>query len=179
MNDEKHIRTEIAAGEAWLCATAVEPPPPDVERILLRVAVAIDERWFAEQVRDESSVEVAERIGRRLTRVVASERWRARWQGGVGRLVGCGFGLATAAMLAWVVLLPWLRSGGGDREKYLNAFDSYVDAESKVEIELAKIEDALFDLEMDSDVGSVDGWEDSVLSGLSEDIDRMWGDGES
>ena len=179
MNDDKRIREEIAAGEAWLRAVAVEPPPPNVERIMLRVAMAIDEQWLAEQIRDESPAGVANRTNRAVARAVSSEHGRRRWRIGGGRIVRWGFGLSAAAMLSWVVLSPRMTSGGGEHEKYLDAFDSYVYAESNVEIELAMIEDALFDLEMDLLGGSVDGWEDSVLSGLSEDIDQLWADGES
>ena len=179
MNDDRHIREEIAEGGAWLRAVAVSSPRPDVEGIMLRVAVAIDEQWLAERIQDGSPVGVAERTGRVVARAVSSEHGRRRWHSGGGRIVRWGFGLSAAAMLSWVVLLPKPASSGGDHEKYLDAFDSYVYAETNVEFELAMIEDALFDLEMDSVGGSVDGWEDSVLTGLSEDIDQLWADGES
>jgi len=179
MNDDRHIREEIADAEAWLRAVVVASPPPDVERIMLRVAVAIDEQWLAERIQDGSPVGVAERTGRVVARAVSSEHGRRRWHSAGGRIVRWGFGLSAAAMLSWVVLLPKPASSGGDHEKYLDAFDSYVYAETNVEIELAMIEDALFELEMDSVGGSVDGWEDSVLIGLSEDIDQLWAEGES
>jgi len=78
MNEDIHIHEEIAAGEAWMREVSVEPDPPNMAQIMLRVQVAIDERWLAQRLEDDCPAAVANRVGVAVAESVSSQLSRRR-----------------------------------------------------------------------------------------------------
>ncbi len=180
MTQPDRMQEDIGRGEAWLARVSPPSPQPDLERIKMRVRIALDEQWLAEQADPIAAADLHDRIRARVADEVsgtvvfrggfveAGPTHRGRSPARLLRWAGCVVGLAAALMLCFR-LLP----GGDEPAAGLSAYDAFVvySGQDSLSDEFALVDESLLELEL-SDESSY-SWVDGELDDLRDDIDSF------
>ena len=176
MKSDDEMLREIESGERWLGEICHEPPPPNVDRIKLRVRIAAQEVWLHGQLNDTTPARLADLTKQTVRTAIGEDRVAAasgpRSRNRYRRVAWWGSGVAAAAA---IVLFAFV--GFGDRgdarsgPSFVEAFESM--GESDLEMALAALATDVADLEDelgDSWLAQADDW--SLLS-IGDAIDNV------
>lgn len=187
MTPQDRMMREIEEHERWMRETCADPDVPNVERIKMRVRIAVGEEWLARRLKDTAPVGLSERTRQCLRERlfvhrhtvpdgVRSQAVRAARRRRIARLDrwAAGVGLAAAASVAlWIGIPRWLAPG--DDLPFAGAFEQYV--ADGLTGSLVMLDEDLTELESVSDAPTAWDAEDTFIDGLRDAIDDVVGEG--
>jgi len=166
MTADDNFMSQIENGEQWLRSACDDPPFSNVDRLKQNVRSAVEERWLADRLGDQSPNGLTERIKYRVRKSIdarpsAAPRGGAvrRAESGAARWMYWAAGMsAAAAVLAFVAWTP--PSTQRPESTATDAFEAF-DAEDEFSQALVLLENDLRALESNSADGSLAGVEES------------------
>jgi len=176
MTLDDEMLQEIESGERWLGEVCQEPPPPNADRIKLRVRIAAQEMWLHGQLNDATPTHLADRtmqtvraaIGEDRAAPASGPRSRNRYR----RVAWWASGVAAAAAIVLFAFVGFQDRGElPSGPSFVEVFESM--GESDLEMALAALAADVADLEDelgDAWLAQADDWS---LQSIGDAIDQV------
>ncbi|MFQ5590673.1 MAG: hypothetical protein ACE5HE_05895 [Phycisphaerae bacterium] len=169
----------IERDERWLREVWCDAGGPDIDLVMQRVSIELNERWLEGRVDIEPPADLIHGVERRVRSALAAERRKpallrrgVTWRSTFVFRAACAAASAAAAL---VFLLVWLdrRVPALPEFSALTAFEAF--EEDDLTLSLADVEDRLTELESAFDTVATSYEEEEAVDELYERIDSMLG----